>query len=99
MHNYAKTKIHLKHPKQYLPRFTPRKTAAMAPLPIERALQTDTLSIMVAYQQQYSNTNSQSKERHQLFLYFFAELKFVVVYLIEWPIMHDEITQNSASAA
>ena len=40
--------------KKALPKEGPRKTAAMAPLPIERALKTDILSILVAYQQQYS---------------------------------------------
>ena len=39
---YAKTKkIHQKYPQKYLPRFTPRKTAATRLLPIKRALKTD----------------------------------------------------------
>ena len=38
-------------------RFIHNKTAASGPLPIERALKTDVLSILAAYQQLYSNTN------------------------------------------
>ena len=34
-----------------IPRFTHRKTAAMRPLPIERALKTDILTVSAAYQQ------------------------------------------------
>ena len=37
-------------------RFIHNKTAASGPLPIERALKTDVLSILAAYQQLYSNT-------------------------------------------
>ena len=38
-------------------RFTRSKTAATKPLPIEKALKTDMMTILAVYQQWYSNTN------------------------------------------
>ena len=39
-------------------RFIHNKIAASGPLPIERALKSDVLSILVAYQQLYSNNEN-----------------------------------------
>ena len=44
-------------PQKLSSHFIQSRTAAMRPLPFERALKTDLVSILVAYQQQYSNTN------------------------------------------
>ena len=35
------------------------KTATMRPLPVERALKTDILTVLALYQKYYSNTNQQ----------------------------------------
>ena len=62
-YNYiCENKIHLKYPQKYLPRFTPRETADMAPLPIKRALQTDILTIaslpiVIIFEYQFTKAN------------------------------------------
>ena len=43
--------------------FIHNKTAASKLLPIERALKTDILTILVVYQLHYSNTNTGDKQR------------------------------------
>ena len=80
---YAKTKIHLKYPQKYLPRFTHRKTAATRPLPIERALKTDILTVSAACQQYIISSIPIHKVRKGT-NFFFAELKFVVVHSIKY---------------
>ena len=71
------------YPQKYIPRFTPRKTAATRPLPIERALKTDILTVSAACQQYIISSIPIHKVRKGT-NFFFAELKFVVVHSIKY---------------